>query len=294
MLGRREPGYRGTIRQQVSLARHTHIRIGGSAEFFLEPSTGEDVALVVRVCRELALPLYVLGGGSNLVVANEGVQGVVLTLQKLNRVLRDQNRITAGAGATLPSLIRSTKGVGLKGLELLIGIPAQVGGAVAMNAGTAETEVFDRLASLRLVNPNGDVEVWGREEMNPEYRNGGLRGRVVLDATWELEEDDPARIQARLEASLKRRNATQPVTEQSAGCVFTNPKGDSAGRLIEAAGCKLLRKGALMVSGKHANYFVNEGSGTSKDFLELMAEVQRRVKAEFGVELQPEVKVWGM
>lgn len=293
-LERAEPAYRGGIRQQVVLSEHSHIRIGGPAEFFLEPATEQDVALVVRVCHELQLPLYFLGGGSNLLIADEGVRGVVLTLRKLNRVVRDQSRITAGAGTTLPSLIRSTKDVGLKGLELLIGIPAQVGGAVAMNAGTKDTEVFEHLVSLTLVNPNGEVEVWGRDQMKPSYRNGGLRDRVVLDATWELEEDDPQEIFRRLEAALKRRNATQPVTEKSVGCVFTNPQGDSAGRLIEEAGCKLLRKGALVVSGKHANYFVNEGGGTSRDFLELMAEVQKRVAGEFGVQLHPEVKVWGI
>jgi len=289
-----KPGYRGAIREQVSLAPHTHIRIGGPAEFFLEPSTEDDAALVVKVCSDLQLPLYFLGGGSNLIVANEGVPGVVLTLHKLNRVVRDDNRITAGAGVTLPSLIRSTKDVGLKGLELLIGIPAHVGGAVAMNAGTKDGEMFDHLVSLTLVSPQGDIEVWGRDQMQPSYRNGGLRDRVVLHATWELEEDDPKQIFQRLEASLKRRNATQPVTEKSVGCVFTNPKGDSAGRLIEEAGCKLLRKGAIAVSGKHANYFLNEGGGTCKDFLELMAEVQKRVKTDFDVELRPEVKVWGI
>lgn len=293
-LRRTESGYRGAIRQQVPLDSYTHIRIGGPAEFFLEPSTEEDVALVVRVCAEMQVPLYLLGGGSNLIVADEGVRGVVVTLANLNRVVRDKNRITAGAGATLPSLIRATKDVGLEGLELLIGIPAHVGGAVAMNAGTKDTEVFDHLVSLTLVNPKGEVEVWGKDQMHPTYRSGGLRDRVVLHATWQLEEDDPKKIFQRLERSLKRRNATQPVTEKSVGCVFTNPRGDSAGRLIEEAGCKLLRKGALAVSGKHANYFVNEGGGTSKDFLGLMAEVQKRVKVEFGVELKPEVKVWGI
>ena len=289
-----QPGYRGAIRQQVPLARHTHIRIGGPAEFFLEPSTEEDVALVVKVCSDLQLPLYFVGGGSNLIVANEGVRGVVLSLRKLKRVVRDDNRITAGAGASLPSLIRSTKDIGLRGLELLIGIPAHVGGAVAMNAGTKDGEVFDHLVSLTLVSPQGDIEVWDREQMQPQYRSGGLRDRVVLHATWELEEDDPKQIFQRLEASLKHRNATQPVTEKSIGCVFTNPEGDSAGRLIEEAGCKLLRKGALTVSGKHANYFINEGGGTCKDFLALMAEVQKRVAKEFGAELRPEVKVWGI
>ncbi len=291
---RRPSGYRGAIRQRVSLAPHTHIRVGGPAEFFLEPATEDGAALVVKVTQELELPLYLLGGGSNLVVADEGVEGVVLSLHKLNRLVRDRNRVTAGAGIPLPLLIRSTKDIGLKGLEFLIGIPAHVGGAVAMNAGTHDAETFDRLVSLTLINPAGDIEVWDRDKMHPEYRNGGLRDRVVLRATWELEEDDPDQIFQRLEASLKRRNATQPVTQKSVGCVFTNPDGDSAGRLIEEAGCKLMRRGALAVSARHANYFVNEGGGTCQDFLELMADVQKRVEDKFGVRLEPEVKVWGI
>ncbi|MHC4078844.1 MAG: UDP-N-acetylmuramate dehydrogenase [Planctomycetota bacterium] len=293
-LRRQLRGYRGAIREQVSMAPHTHIRLGGPAEFFMEPATEEDVALVVKVTHELEVPVHILGGGSNLIVADDGVEGVVLSLHKLNHLVRDENRITAGAGLTLPSLIRSTKDVGLKGLELLVGIPAQVGGAVAMNAGTKEAETFDHLISLTLVNPRGDIEVWGREKMAPKYRDGGLRGRIVLHATWELEEDDPEEIFSRLEASLKRRNATQPVADKSVGCVFTNPEGDSAGRLIEEAGCKLMTKGAIRVSGRHANFFVNEGGGTCADFLALVAEVQERVLDKFGVHLQPEIRVWGI
>ncbi|MHC4514633.1 MAG: UDP-N-acetylmuramate dehydrogenase [Planctomycetota bacterium] len=293
-LRRQLRGYRGAIREQVSMAPHTYIRVGGPAEFFVEPVTEEDVALVVKVTQELELPLYVLGGGSNLMVADDGVEGVVLCLHKLNQLVRDQNRITAGAGITLPLLIRSTKDVGLKGLELLVGIPAHVGGAVAMNAGTKDCETFDHLVSLTLVNPKGDIEVWGRDKMTPKYRDGGLRDRIVLHATWDLEEDDPDEIFKRLEACLKRRNATQPVSDKSVGCVFTNPEGDSAGRLIEEAGCKLMARGAIRVSGRHANFFINEGDGTCADFLELMAEVQKRVLDEFGVHLQPEVKVWGI
>ena len=287
-------GFSGAIRENVSLAEHTHIRIGGPARFLAEPATEVAVARLVKVTRELDLPLYVVGGGSNLVVADDGVDGVVMSLELLHQLVRDKNHVTASAGVTLPSLIRKTKDPGLKGLEVLIGIPAHVGGAIAMNAGTHDGTTFEHLVALTLVNTDGEIEAWDRDRMRPGYRNGGIGDRIVLNATWELEEDDPKAIHARLEASLKQRNATQPVTGQSVGCVFTNPEGDSAGRLIEAAGCKLLRRGALSVSGKHANYFVNEGGGTCHDFLELMSEVQRRVEAESDVHLVPEVKVWGI
>ncbi len=286
-------GFRGVLREQVSLAPLTHIRIGGPAEFYLEPATEDDVVLVVKACRELNLPLHCLGGGSNVVVADAGMPGVVLSLAKLNRVVQDENRITAGAGVSLPSLIRSTKDIGLAGLELLIGIPAQLGGAVAMNAGTRDGETFDHLVSLTLVDAEGRLHSMDKASMQPSYRDGGLGDQLVLQGTFELQKDDSQEIFQRMENSLKRRNATQPVTQRSVGCVFTNPEGDSAGRMIEGAGCKLLRCGNVSVSGKHANYFINEGEGTCEDFLALLNKVQQQVADKFAVQLQPEVKVWG-
>ena len=194
---------------------------------------------------------------------------------------------------TLPSLLRATKEVGLAGLEKLTGIPAQVGGAVAMNAGTRDGETFDHLVSLTLVEPEGRLDVRGKDRFRAVYRDGGLRDAVVLQASFELVPDDPKAIFERFSQSLKRRNATQPVSQRSVGCVFRNPAGDAAGRLIEAAGCKTLRAGGIEVSGQHANYFVNDGRGSAADFVGLMAEVKKRVHDRFGVDLEPEVKFWG-
>lgn len=285
---------RGAVRRSVPLAPLTHLRVGGPAEWFVEPYAEEDAALCVRVCRDHDLPVQVLGGGSNLLVADEGVPGAVLSLQNLNRMVRDGNRIMAGAGVTLASLLRSTKELGLAGLEVLTGIPAQVGGAVAMNAGTREGETFDRLVSLTVIEPDGRITVRGPDALQPVYRDGRLDGAIALQATFELQPDDPQAIFQRFSASLKKRNATQPVAQRSVGCVFRNPPGDAAGRLVEAAGCKLLKVGAIEVSGLHANYFVNLGGGTCRDFLALMEEVRRRVQDQFGVWLEPEVKTWGL
>jgi UDP-N-acetylmuramate dehydrogenase len=284
-------GLRGTVRENAALAPLTHVRIGGPAALLVEPLTETDVARVVRTCREFGAPLRVLGGGSNVLVADAGVRAVVLTLGAFQRVVRDGPRIRAGAGVPLPALVRSTKDLGLAGLELLVGIPAQVGGAVAMNAGTREGETFERLEELLLVDPEGEVVVRQRRELTPRYRDGGLAGHVVLQATFALAPDRPAAIQERLENSLRRRNATQPVTQKSLGCVFRNPPGQVAGRLIEAAGLKLHRRGGVAVSGRHANYFVSEG-GTAGDFLELLEDVRAAVRERFGIELEPEVKIW--
>jgi UDP-N-acetylmuramate dehydrogenase len=287
-------GVRGIVRENVDLAPLTHVRIGGPAAFFVEPLTVEGVSQVVQSCRDADVPLHVLGGGSNLVIADGGVAGVVMTLASLGRIVRDGEQLSAEAGATLPSLVRKTKDLGLAGLESLVGIPAVVGGAVAMNAGTREGETFDHLVSLMVCDGAGQLFELSRAELEPGYRDARLGDRIVLAATFALRRDDPAAIFRRLEASLKRRNATQPVTEKSVGCVFRNPPKDSAGRLIEAAGCKLLRRGDVSVSAKHANYFVNHGGGTSADFLELMQDVRERVRRESGVELEPEVKFWGL
>ena len=287
-------GAQAIVRESVPLARETHVRIGGPAAFFVEPMTEDAVSAVVRACRDVDAPMHVLGGGSNLVVADDGVPGVVMRLDRLNRFVHDGERLSAGAGVTLPSVVSNCKKVGLAGLETLVGIPAVVGGAVAMNAGTREGSTFDHLESILVCDADGQVTELARAELRPQYRDGGLGDRIVLNATFVLQPDDPDQIYERLATSLKRRNATQPVTEKSVGCVFRNPDGASAGQLIEQAGCKSLRRGSISVSPKHANYFVNEGDGTCADFLALMEDVRDRVRADSGAELQAEVKFWGL
>ena len=171
-----------------------------------------DWLRLVKVTRELDLPLYVVGGGSNLVVADDGVDGVVMSLELLHQLVRDKNHVTASAGVTLPSLIRKTKDAGLKGLEVLIGIPAHVGGAIAMNAGTHDGTTFEHLVALTLVNTDGEIEAWDRDRMRPGYRDGGIGDRIVLNATWELEEDDPKAIHAKITRS---KDALEYMSEGS-------------------------------------------------------------------------------
>ena len=259
----------------------------------MEPFTDEDFTRVIRVCLDLEMPRQVLGGGSNLLVADSGVRGVVLSTASLNRIVGDGVRVSAGAGVSLPSLLRFAKERGLAGLETLTGIPAMVGGAVAMNAGTRDGETFDRLVSVTTANSTGEIEVLDRSHCQPSYRDGGLGDRIVLQATFELWEDSAQAIYARFARSLKRRNATQPVTDKSIGCVFRNPDGQRAGQLIEAAGCKLMRCDAISVSGVHANFFINDGGGTSADFLDLVHRVHDRVLDHCGVELRFEFRMWG-
>ncbi|MEC8251805.1 MAG: UDP-N-acetylmuramate dehydrogenase [Planctomycetota bacterium] len=282
-----------SVRAEVPLGPMMHLRIGGAAEWFVEPFDEQGVCATVRACQQRGLPLRILGGGSNVVVADAGVRGVVMHLGNLSRLQREGRRVTVGAGVTMPSLLRSTREAGLAGLEKLTGIPAEVGGAVAMNAGTRDGETFEHLVSLTVVEPDGRLRILGAGDFQPRYRNGGLGDSVVVQATFELEEDRPDAIFERFSASLQKRNASQPVTQRSVGCVFQNPAGDAAGRLIQEAGCKALRRNGVEVSDKHANYFVNDDTGTAADFLLLMEDVQARVESAFGVALRPEVKFWG-
>ncbi|MDP6929161.1 MAG: UDP-N-acetylmuramate dehydrogenase [Planctomycetota bacterium] len=282
------------VSEGVSLRRKTHVRIGGTATVFIEPANEQEVAIAVRMCREKGIKLHLLGGGSNLLVADEELEGAVLSLGRFDRISRGGYRVTAGAGVTLPSLLKKTREAGLAGLEILTGIPAQVGGAVAMNAGTRDGETFDRLVSLIVINPDGELQILGPNEFRPGYRDGGLSGSVVLHATFELEPEDPKIIQSRFEQSLRYRNDTQPVSGLTLGCVFRNPESAPAALLIDQAGCKGMRVGGIAVSAKHANYFVNEGEGTCEDFLKMMEVVRERVREHSGAELVAEVKIWGV
>lgn len=286
-------GLHGAVRLSVPLAPMMHLRIGGPADCFVEPFGEQDVALIVRTCSEHNLPMHMLGGGSNILCADAGVRGVVVHLGNLNRINREDNRVTVGAGVTLPSLLRATKEAGLAGLEKLTGIPAVVGGAVAMNAGTRDGETFEHLVSLTVVEPDGRLGVRTSEDWSPRYRDGCLGGAIVVQATFELEPDSPEAIFERFSTSLQARNKSQPVTQRSVGCVWQNPAGDAAGRLVEASGCKMMRVNGVQVSEKHANYFVNDNTGTAADFVALMDQVRSRVHEQSGVELEPEVKFWG-
>ncbi|MEZ5988099.1 MAG: UDP-N-acetylmuramate dehydrogenase [Planctomycetota bacterium] len=280
-------GYRGSLREGVPLARYSNLRIGGPAALFLEPWSEEDAALAVRVCLEHDLPWEVLGAGSNVLIPDEGVQCVVFHVGHWNRVVRDGDRLIASAGRSLPSLLRQARELGLGGLEFLAGIPAQVGGAVAMNAGTRECETCDLVESVRIVDRYGELREVGRDGMHPTYRDGGLGHCLVTTATFRLTPRPEAVIRETYERLMKHRNQTQPVSERSVGCIFKNPEGDFAARLIQEAGLKGERLGDLEVSTKHANYFVNHGEGTAAQLMELMRRVQARVHDRFGVRLQP-------
>ncbi|MFQ5505811.1 MAG: UDP-N-acetylmuramate dehydrogenase [Planctomycetota bacterium] len=291
-------GFKGVVREGVSLAPYSHLRVGGKASVFLEPWSEEDAALALGVCREHGLPYYVLGGGSNLLIHDDGVDAVVFCLGKWNRVVKDENRLIASAGASLASLLRMAKDSRLSGLETLVGIPAQVGGAVMMNAGTVHGETFDRVESVRVIDERTELRTLERAELDPGYRDGRLGDVLVTTATFALTPGSSEEIWEKMSGWLKQRSQTQPVQEKSVGCMFKNPAGEagtelSAGRLIDEAGMKGERVGDVEVSPKHANYFINHGEGTAGQMLELIDRVRRHVKDDSGIQLELEVKLWG-
>ncbi|GMU39801.1 MAG: UDP-N-acetylenolpyruvoylglucosamine reductase [Chloroflexota bacterium] len=278
------------------LARHTYIRLGGPAAYFGTPEDLDTVGRIAAWARDVGLPLRVMGGGSNLLVADEGLRAVVLSLRRAcGRVTFEGAEAHAGAGVMLPALARQAAERDLGGLEFAIGIPGTVGGALQTNAGVGDGRAIGDLVTAVEVLRDGARLTLPREAIRFGYRETSLRGSgdVVLAARLTLTPRPRAECEAEMRRLLEGRQRTQPTAEPNNGSVFRNPPGDHAGRLIEAAGCKGLRVGGASVSTLHANFIVHDGTATTADVLGVMGEVQRRVAEGFGVRLVPEVEWWG-
>jgi UDP-N-acetylmuramate dehydrogenase len=291
----RNAGFRGGLLPHEPLARYTTWRIGGPAELLAEPVDREDLLLAVGWARAASQPWRILGNGSNLLVADEGVRGLVLRVRKsLGDISRDGSRITAGAGVMLSALASGAAASGLTGVELLSGIPGTVGGAVIMNAGVPGQELGDLVEEVEYLEADGSSRRYDRQACRFRYRGSRFSGGggIVLCARLLLRKDDPAEIGKRTKSAASERRAKQPTTLPSCGSVFCNPEGDHAGRLIEEAGLKGIRVGDIEVSSLHANFFVNVGDGRSVDALALVEKVRLEVVHRFGIHLQPEFEYW--
>lgn len=286
------------IRREESLAERTTLRVGGAARLLLEPATEDDVRLALGYLRKQEIPTLWLGRGSNLVVPDEGVDGAVLTLAHPNwqafEVQKD-GRIWVGAGLRLKNLCGLAAKHGYTGFEFLEGIPGNVGGALRMNAGAMGGWMFDVVDAVRLLTPEGRVEVRPKQAMEVDYRHcADLHSAVALGA-WLRPAAAGApttAVAAQIEAYREKRQKSQP-REPSAGCIFKNPPGDHAGRLIDVTGLKGERVGGALVSPVHANFIVNTGGATSADVITLVRRVRARVQAAHGVTLEPEVILFG-
>ncbi|RMH03504.1 MAG: UDP-N-acetylmuramate dehydrogenase [Planctomycetota bacterium] len=280
-------------RRREPLARWTTLRIGGPAEWFFEPARPEDLLELLDRLHEAGEPFRLLGGGANLLAPDGGVPGAVIHTGAMRRIFREgADGLRVWPGVTLPQLVRTAGELGLSGLERLVGVPGQVGGALAMNAGAADWGIWDRVREAVLWRPGRPPAACSRAEVGPGYRDGNLGDGVVLEALIGLEVSTPAAVKAAAEAILRRKNATQPVTLSSAGCAFRNPPGDSAGRLIDAAGLKGARVGGAVVSERHANFVVNAGGATAANVRDLLRRIEETVAERFGVRLERELVVW--
>ncbi len=284
------------VHEGVALARHTYMRIGGPARYFATPKGLAQLELLMLWAMQQRMSFRLLGGGSNLLVADEGIDAVVVSLRSAaGGMTFEGTHVTAGAAVMLPALARAAAEHGLGGLEFAIGIPGSVGGALQSNAGIGDGRSIGQLVeSVEVFGARG-FQTLSRDEVQFDYRRSSLRssGVMVVGVTLGLAPCAGADIAAEMRRLLDARSASQPTAEPNAGSIFRNPPGDFAGRLVEAAGCKGLAVGTARVSELHANFIVHDGVATAREVTALMAEIQRRVQAQFGVWLLPEIEWWG-
>lgn len=282
------------FRTEEPLARHTTIGLGGPAEVLARPASAEELATVLALAREAELPVHVLGAGSNLLIGDEGVRGVVVTTSALDgvRFLEDA-RVSAGAGVHFPALVRQTASRGLRGLEAGVGIPGSLGGVLTMNAGAYDFSIGPLVDEVEAVSPEKGRVVLHRGEIDFRYRSSSFGADlIVASAILRLAPDDPAAIKSDLDRHMRFRKETQPVGVKSAGCIFKNPEGESAGRLLDRLGLKGTRVGGARISEVHANFIVHEGGARAADVAELIEQVRERVLRETAIRLETEVMTW--
>ena len=278
------------------MSKHTSFRIGGPADLFVTPDDIDELRDVIAACRAAGVPHFVLGCGSDLLVADEGYRGVIVSCTKgLVNVAIDDERMACQAGVPLREASEMACELGLSGLEFACGIPGSVGGACFMNAGAYGGCVADVLESVRCLMPDGTQQSLPVEELALGYRASRVRdeGLVVLSATFRLHEGDQDDIRARMDDFTQRRRKKQPLELPSAGSTFKRPEGHFAGKLISDAGLKGYAHGGASVSTKHAGFVVNNGGATAADVHAVIRHVQDEVERQFGVRLEPELRFLG-
>lgn len=284
------------VKLQEPMSRHTTFRIGGPADFYLCPHSTKEVQEIVEICKEENLPYFVLGNGSNLLVSDKGYRGVVIQLWKnFSDITVKDCCIQAKAGALLSKVAAEALEAGLTGMEFASGIPGTIGGAAFMNAGAYGGEMKDIIKSVKVLDTQGEVRVLPKEELKMGYRTSIVKekGYTVLSVELELSEGNREEIRNTMEDLKERRTSKQPLEMPSAGSTFKRPEGYFAGKLIMDSGLRGFSVGGAQVSEKHCGFVVNKGGATAMDVLTLIREVQRKVKEQFGVDLETEVRFLG-
>lgn len=278
------------------MKKHTTFRIGGPADYFVVPSAWEETEKVIAVCKEMQVPYYIIGNGSNLLVSDKGYRGVIIQLYRdMSQVEVKGNVIFAQAGASLARIAGAALEAGLTGFEFAAGIPGTLGGACVMNAGAYGGEMKDVLVRVTVLDEEDKIRVIEKEDLELGYRTSIIakKGYTVLGAEIELQKGEKDAIQAYMNELKEKRVTKQPLEYPSAGSTFKRPEGYFAGKLVQDAGLRGFRVGDAMVSEKHCGFVINAGDATAAQVDELMRQVSAKVKEQFGVTLEPEVKRLG-
>ncbi|HEY0830938.1 MAG TPA: UDP-N-acetylmuramate dehydrogenase [Candidatus Dormibacteraeota bacterium] len=284
-------------RQEEALASRTSFGIGGPAEFFLELARPDAIEKVIDGAAGRDIPYLLLGAGTNLLIADRGVEGLVLRIVNRDHEI-EGTRVRAAAGLKMMRLARIVADANLRGFEFAIGVPGTVGGAVYQDAGCWDKEIREVLVEVEGFVPGAGRKKWKPADLHLGYRtsalrDGALKGALVVSATLQLERGDGEAAKQLMAKLTRERNETQPIKTKNCGSVFKNPSGDSAGRLVQAAGLKGAREGAAVISPLHGNFIVNEGGATAADVRRLIERVMAEVKRRFGAQLEPEVEMVG-
>ena len=285
------------VKENEPLASRTSFGIGGPADFFVEPGRTEAIEKVLDASRERAIPYFLLGAGTNLLIADAGVEGLVVRVVTREHQV-EGTRIRAAAGLKMMRLARIAADADLRGFEFAIGVPGSVGGAVYQNAGCWGKELREVLVEACGFMPGSGRQTWKPGDLKFGYRtsalrDGALKGAFVVEATIQLQRGDGEEAKTVMAKLTRERNETQPIKTKNCGSVFKNPAGDSAGRLVQAGGLKGLREGKAVISELHGNFIVNEGGATAADVARLIERARTEVRRRFNVDLEPEVELVG-
>jgi UDP-N-acetylmuramate dehydrogenase len=282
------------VKTDIHLCNYTWFGLGGSADYVITPRTVEELSTVVQRCNENELPVRIVGYGSNLLVGDEGVRGAVIKLEgeDFMRTEFEEEGLSVMAGASLSKVVLECVRKGLGGIEALTGIPGSIGGAIKMNAGGTFGDIGAAVESVTLMDREGKVFEKSKPELVFDYRKVNITAKLILGAKVVLAESDPEQmLRTTKEIWIYKKNS-QPLNTRNAGCIFKNPRGLSAGAMIDRAGLKGKRVGGAVVSEKHANFIIAEEGCKSSDVMQLIEDIRKRVKEEFELELELELEIW--
>jgi UDP-N-acetylmuramate dehydrogenase len=287
-------GLEEIVETNHSLAQHTWYGLGGPADYFIRPRTVQQLEQVVKRCNENNIRIYVMGFGSNLLISDDGLAAAVIKLEAEHfaQTQFDGEQLTAWAGAELGKLVLTCVQKGLSGMEALIGIPGSIGGAIKMNAGGAFGDIGAAVEAVTLMDNQGNVFEKSKPELVFDYRRTNIAAKFILNAQLKLTAADPEQIMRTVKEIWIYKKNNQPLNTRNSGCIFKNPRGVSAGALIDRAGLKGLQIGGAAVSGKHANFIIAKKGCKSRDVMRLIDAIKQRVKEKFDIELELEIEIW--